>query len=40
MIIKWNEYQKVNENLQKARSILNKAGIKENNEDFQKLKKY
>ena len=39
MITKWNEYQSINENLQKARAILRRAGIAETNDDFQKLRK-
>lgn len=38
MITKWNEYQSINENLQKARSILRRAGIAETDEDFKKLR--
>jgi hypothetical protein len=39
MITKWNEYQSINENLQKARAILRRNKIEETNEDFQKLRK-
>jgi hypothetical protein len=39
MITKWNDYQSINENLQRARSILRRAGIAETNDDFQKLRK-
>lgn len=39
MITKWNEYQNINENLQRARAILRRNKIEETNEDFQKLRK-
>jgi len=39
MIVKFNDYQSINENLQRARSILRRAGIVETNDDFQKLRK-
>jgi len=39
MIKRFNDYQSINENLQKARAILRRAGIAETNNDFQKLRK-
>lgn len=39
MITKWNEYQNINENLQRARAILRRNKIEETNEDFQKLRR-
>jgi hypothetical protein len=39
MIKKWNEYQTINENLQRARAILRRNGVAETSEDFQKLRK-
>lgn len=39
MIIRFNDYQSINENLQKARAILRRSGITETNDDFQKLRK-
>jgi len=34
MITKFNEYQSINENLQRARSILRRAGIAETNDSL------
>jgi hypothetical protein len=39
MISKWSEYSHINENLQRARAILRRNGIEENNVEFQKLRK-
>ena len=39
IIKKWNEYQSINENIQRARAILRRAGVTETNEEFQKLRK-
>lgn len=39
MIVKWSDYASINENLQKARSILRRNGIEETDETFQKLRK-
>ncbi|MEN6291917.1 MAG: hypothetical protein ABFD07_07885, partial [Methanobacterium sp.] len=39
MITRWSEYASINENLQKARSILRRNGIEETDETFQKLRK-
>lgn len=39
MITRWSDYASINENLQKARSILRRNGIEETDETFQKLRK-
>lgn len=39
MIIRWSEYSSLNENLQRARSILRRNGVEESDERFQKLRK-
>lgn len=38
MIKKWSEYNSINENLQKARSVLRKLSISEDNLEFKKLR--